>query len=222
MSVAMENDKMMAAMGMTMGWTAADAILTFAMWSVMMIGMMVPSAMPVILLFAATQAKRVGRQVTSGTLLFCSGYIAVWCAFSAAATLTQWELHRMALLSSGMATSNWRLSAAILIAAGVYQVTPWKNKCLVHCRSPIGFLMTNWHDGPTGAFQMGARHGGFCLGCCWALMLVLFVVGVMNLLWVAILTIFVLAEKIGPASIIVGRIAGVVLLVAGLVSLLRS
>lgn len=221
MSADVEHDKMMAAMGMTMDmpWSAADIFLTFAMWAVMMVGMMAPSALPVLLLFAAARAERVERRVSLATLVFGLGYITVWTGFSAGAALAQWGLHQAAMLSMAMASSSGRLTGAILIAAGAYQLTPWKNRCLSHCRSPLGFLMTNWRDGITGAFQMGFRHGAYCLGCCWALMCVLFVVGVMNLLWVATLTGFVLIEKTGPAGAILARVAGAAMVVLGVVSL---
>ena len=217
----MEHDKMMAAMGMAMemSWCPVDVFFTFAMWAVMMVGMMVPSASPTLLLFASARAARGERGVSLETLTFGLGYVAVWTGFSAGATLVQWGLHQAALLSPAMASSSGRLSGAILIAAGVYQLTPWKGKCLTHCRSPLSFLMTSWRDGATGAFRMGFRHGVYCLGCCWALMCVLFVVGVMNLVWVAALTAFVLIEKIGPAGVVVARVAGAGMVVLGIVAI---
>jgi predicted metal-binding membrane protein len=218
MSADMEHDKMMAAMGMTMDmpWSAADAFFTFAMWAVMMVGMMTPSASPMLLLFAATRAGRGKRGVSLATLTFGLGYIVVWAGFSVGAAAAQWGLHQATMLSAAMASSSGRLNGAILIAAGAYQLTPWKSKCLTHCRSPLGFLMTNWRDGTTGAFQMGFLHGAYCLGCCWALMCVLFVVGVMNLIWVAALTGFVLIEKTGPAGAIVARVAGAAIVALGI------
>jgi predicted metal-binding membrane protein len=218
MSADMEYAEKMAAMGMKMDvpWSAADLFFTFAMWVVMMVGMMAPSASPVLLLFAAARAGRGERGVSPAILTFGLGYIAVWTGFSAAAAVAQWGLHNTAMLSGAMAFSNSRLSGAILIAAGAYQLTPWKSRCLTHCRSPLGFLMTNWRDGITGAFQMGFRHGAYCLGCCWALMCVLFVVGVMNLIWIAALACFVLLEKIGPAGAIVARGAGAAMVLAGI------
>jgi predicted metal-binding membrane protein len=220
MSAGMEYDKMMAAMGMHVNtrWRPADFFFTFAMWAVMMVGMMVPSAAPVLLLFAAAGAGR-GKRMPLTTLLFALGYIAVWVSFSVGTTAAQWGLHQTAMLSAVMASSSGRLSGAILMAAGAYQLTPWKGKCLTHCRSPLGFLMTNWRDGAGGAFRMGFRHGAYCLGCCWALMCVLFVVGVMNLIWVAALTGFVLIEKTGPAGAIVARVAGAAMFVLGVVAI---
>ena len=222
MSSDMEHDKMMEAMGMTMymPWTAADVFLTFAMWSVMMVGMMAPAAAPVLLLFGAARAGRGDRGASLAVLIFGLGYIAVWAGFSMGAVLAQWTLHQAAMLSATMAASSPRLGGAILIAAGAYQLTPWKGKCLSHCRSPLGFLMTNWRDGKLGAFQMGIHHGAFCLGCCWALMCVLFVVGVMNLVWVAALTGFVLIEKTGPAGVIIARAAGAAMVLLGIVAIL--
>jgi len=215
----MEYEKSMAAMGMTaaMTWTAADTFFTFAMWTVMMAGMMVPSATPVLLLFAATGAGRSGRGVSLATLAFGLGYITVWTGFSAGAAVAQYGLHQAAMLSMSMSSASSRLSGAILIAAGAYQLTPWKGRCLTHCRTPLGFLMTNWSDGILGAFRMGFRHGAYCLGCCWALMCILFAVGVMNLVWIAALTGFVLLEKLGPAGATIARVAGAVILALGIV-----
>jgi predicted metal-binding membrane protein len=209
---------MMAEMGMTMDmpWTAADLFFTFAMWAVMMVGMMAGSAAPVLLLFAAAHARRGERGVRLAVPMFGLGYITVWVGFSACAALAQRLLHETALLSPAMTASSPYLAGAILVVAGAYQLTPWKGACLTQCRSPLGFLMTNWRDGRLGALQMGIRHGAYCLGCCWALMCVLFVVGVMNLLWVATLTVFVLLEKIGPAGIIVARAAGAAMVLAGI------
>ena len=218
MSAAMQDERMMAAMGMTMdkGWTLADGWFTFAMWAVMMVGMMAPTALPMLLLFAAMRSGRDQRGLSLPTLTFGLGYIAVWTSFSVIATVAQYGLHQAALLSPAMTSSSGRLSGAILLAAGTYQLTPWKAKCLAHCRSPLGFLMTNWHDGTAGAFQMGFRHGVFCLGCCWAIMCLLFVVGVMNLIWIAMLTAFVLIEKVGPAGAFVARLAGAAMVLLGI------
>jgi predicted metal-binding membrane protein len=218
MSSAMEHDRMMAEMGMTMNasWTVADVLFTFAMWAVMMVGMMAAAAAPVVLLFAAVQT---GRGATGGrlaVLMFGLGYVTIWIGFSAGAALAQWALHQMSLLSPAMAASSPYLGGSILLVAGAYQLTPWKGACLTQCRSPLGFLMTNWRDGRLGSLQMGVRHGIYCLGCCWALMGLLFVVGVMNLVWVAALTGLVLLEKIGPAGIIVARVAGAAMVIGGL------
>jgi predicted metal-binding membrane protein len=213
-------DSRMAGMGMVMDrpWGAGDLLLTFLMWSVMMVGMMALSALPVLLLFARMHAQREGG-VAPAVPSFGLGYLIVWLAFSACATAAQWALHQAALLSPTMATTSTTIAGVILITAGVYQLTPLKNRCLTHCQSPLGFLMSHWRDGWGGAFLMGWRHGIFCLGCCWALMLVLFVVGVMNLAWVGVLTLFILAEKLGPAGARLSRAGGAILLVLGVVLL---
>ena len=216
---ATAGETMMAGMGMVMDrpWGAGDLLLTFLMWSVMMVGMMALSALPVLLLFARMHAQRDGG-VAPVVPSFGLGYLIVWLAFSACATAAQWALHQGALLSPTMATTSTTVAGVILITAGVYQLTPLKNRCLSHCQSPLGFLMSHWRDGSGGAFLMGWRHG-ICLGCCWALMLVLFVVGVMNLAWVGVITLFILAEKLGPAGARVSRAGGAVLLVLGVVLL---
>jgi len=217
MSGAMEPDRMMADMGMStdMQWSAADVLFTFAMWAVMMVGMMTASAAPVVLLFAAMHRGRGAQGPPHAVSAFGAGYLLVWTGFSAGAALAQWGLHRAAMLSPAMTTSSARLSGAILIAAGVYQLTPFKGACLTHCRTPLGFFMSHWRDGTGGALRMGIEHGMHCLGCCWALMCVLFVVGVMNLVWVAALAIFVLVEKTGPAGAFIARAAGVTMIAAG-------
>ena len=222
MSSGMEHDKAMAAMGMTMhmSWTATDVFFTFTMWTVMMVGMMAPAVAPVLLLFAEARAGRSECSASPAVLAFGLGYATVWTGFSAGAAFAQWGLHQTTMLSSAMAASSPHVAGAILMAAGAYQLTPWKSKCLTHCRSPLGFLMTNWRDGKFGAFQMGLRHGVYCLGCCWALMCVLFVVGVMNLLWVAALTGFVLLEKIGPTGVIIARVAGAAMVLVGTVAII--
>ena len=216
MASAGEADSLMASMGMAMQapWGPRDVLFTFVMWAVMMIGMMTATATPIVLLLAGTTARR--------TLpFFVLGYLTLWVGFSACAALAQWGLHEAALLSGRMATTSRTLSGAILIAVGVYQLTPLKGKCLTRCRTPLGFLMGSWREGAGGAFRMGLGHGVYCLGCCWALMGVLFVVGVMNLAWVAALTLFVLAEKLGPAGVGLARVGGVALIAAGVIVVVR-
>jgi predicted metal-binding membrane protein len=207
----------MPGMTMTTGapWWAADFALTFTMWSVMMVGMMGPTATPVLLLFAASHARRAERAAPAVALPFGLGYLTIWLGFSACATLAQWALHQAALLSSTMAVTSPRVSGALLVAAGVYQLTPLKNACLAHCQTPVGFLMSHWRDGPSGAFRMGLGHGLYCLGCCWALMAVLFAVGVMNLMWVALLTAFILVERLGRSGARFARAGGVALIGLG-------
>ncbi|HEX6137828.1 MAG TPA: DUF2182 domain-containing protein [Casimicrobiaceae bacterium] len=211
-----------AAMGMAMDMPAESLLFLFGMWSVMMLGMMAGPAMPMFLLFAATHARRGASRLPTATLLFGLGYAGVWIAFSGAAAFAQWALHEAAMLTPAMATQSPRVGAAVLIAAGIYQLTPLKATCLVRCRSPLGFLMTAWRDGSFGALRMGLRFGSWCVGCCWALMAVLFVVGVMNLLWVAALMVLVLIEKTGPAGIAVSRGAGIIAIGAGILRLAGS
>lgn len=214
-SAATEAD-MHIAMGMTdmRAWGAADLMMLFLMWTIMMIGMMLPSAAPVMLLVVGTYRRR-GDRSRALTVPFIGGYLLAWTAFSAVAALTQLVLHRTALLSASMVSTSAALGGAILLAAGVYQWLPLKTACLTHCRSPLGFITREWREGVSGALVMGLRHGLFCVGCCWALMAVLFAAGVMNVLWVAAIAIFVLIEKVAPHGPWVGRIAGVALIVWG-------
>jgi len=218
MSSTDEANAVMMNMGMRMEapWTAVDVLFTFIMWAVMMVGMMSPTAAPVMLLFAAMHAQRGQRGVPVTVLLFGLGYIIVWVGFSVFAAMAQWGLHETALLSPRMAASSPRIGGAILIAAGGYQLTAAKGACLRRCQSPLGFLMSRWRDGAFGALQMGLRHGAYCLGCCWAIMCVLFAVGVMNLAWVGVLTAFILLEKVGGHGARVARIGGVIMIVAGI------
>jgi len=204
-------------------WGVVDVVLLFVMWVVMMIAMMVPAAAPMILTFATVQRRRReqdGAAVPTATFLL--GYAVVWTAYSAVAALVQWRLHEADLLSATMASRSAQLGGVVLIVAGVFQWTPLKQACLAKCRSPLSFVMTEWREGRVGAFVMGLRHGAYCVACCWALMALLFVAGVMNLLWVAGLAVFVLAERVLPGGPVVSRIAGALLLVAGVVILVRG
>jgi predicted metal-binding membrane protein len=196
----------------TSAWNTATLIPLFLMWAEMMVAMMIPSAAPMILTFAMVQRKRREQErpfVPTG--LFLLGYLLVWTAFSALATIAQWILHAQALLSPMMVTTSPLLGGIILIGAGISQWTPLKNACLTHCRSPLSFLMTDWREGKGGALAMGLKHGAYCTGCCWFLMTLLFVAGVMNLWWIAIIAVFVLVEKIVPRGLLVGKVAGVFL-----------
>jgi predicted metal-binding membrane protein len=208
----------MAAMGMahTEPWAAADAGLAAIMWAVMMVAMMLPAAAPMILVCATVNRKRresPGAAPYVNTTLFVLAYLAVWGAFSVAAALAQWALHAAALLSEDAMQAAPLAGAVLLAAAGIYQVTPLKYACLARCQTPIGFLLGEWRDGNRGAMVMGLRHGLFCLGCCWVLMALLFVGGVMNLAWVAAIAAFVLIEKLLPAGRLVSVISGGALLV---------
>ena len=183
----------------TASWTMTDFLLMFLMWAVMMVGMMLPSAAPMILLFALVNRRKESRgHPGTPTAVFASGYLAAWTSFSVVATLLQWGLHRAGMLSPMMVTTSTVIGGGALVAAGLYQWTPLKSACLRHCRSPLHFITTHWRDGIRGAFEMGWHHGLYCLGCCWFLMGLLFVGGVMNLLWIAGLAVFVLVEKVWP------------------------
>jgi predicted metal-binding membrane protein len=198
-------------------WNGVGFGLTFVMWSVMMVAMMLPSASPMILLFAkANRNRRQDQHPYVPTALFALGYLVLWIAFSGLATLAQWGLHTAALLSPMMVVTSPIIGGILLITAGLFQWTPLKSACLHQCRSPLGFLMQEWRDGRWGAFHMGIKHGIYCVGCCWVLMALLFVAGVMNLLWVAAITGLVLVEKIAPAGHWIGRVAGVLLIAGGL------
>ena len=222
-----------------MAWGPVDFALMFLMWAVMMAAMMVPSAAPMILTFAAVNRRRAVSGRNSGgpivpivpiapiipivpTGVFLAGYLLVWSAFSLAATLGQWGLHSAALLSPMLSSASPILGGVLLLAAGAFQWSPLKYACLRQCRTPMGFLTNDWREGHRGALAMGLRHGAYCLGCCWALMGLLFVLGVMNLLWIAALAALVLAEKVAPAGHWVGRIAGLGLLAWGLWFIIRN
>jgi predicted metal-binding membrane protein len=191
-------------------WTIGYVGVMFTMWWVMMAAMMLPSAAPILLLFARInrRGKSAGRPFIP-TGIFVAGYLVAWAGFSALATGLQWALGRLGLLSPMMATTSYWLGGAILLAAGVWQLTPIKGICLRHCRSPMGFLVQNWRPGRGGAFRMGLEHGSFCLGCCWFLMGLLFFGGIMNLFWIIGLAAFVLLEKTVPMGSWIGRIVGV-------------
>lgn len=212
----MEHMPMDMAMPQMAGWTVTEFMLTFVMWAVMMVAMMIPSAAPMILTYANISRKRHAAQRPFGpTTIFVLGYVVVWTGFSLVATFAQWLLHSATLLSPMMMTTSVILGSILLIAAGLFQFTSMKQRCLQHCRTPLSFFLNGWRDGSRGAFQMGFKHGAFCLGCCWALMALLFVAGVMNLLWVAVLAGLVLLEKVLPKGQIVARGAGVVFLLWG-------
>jgi predicted metal-binding membrane protein len=216
MAVDMRNMPDAAAMLQMRPWSSLDFFLMFGMWAVMMVGMMVPTAAPMVLVYAAV-ARKAARQGTplAPTAVFVSGYVVMWCVFSVGATLAQWALDRAALLSPMMVATTPGLGGGLLIAAGLYQLTPFKDVCLRHCRAPVSFISERWRPGIGGAFRMGSEHGAYCLGCCWVLMGLLFVGGVMNLLWIAAITGFVLLEKLLPRGAGGGRVAGGALIAAG-------
>jgi len=199
-------------------WSAAEFVFMFAMWAVMMVGMMTPSAAPMILIYA-----RVGRHAApagkplAATGFFAGGYLLAWFVFSLFATISQWGLEKALLLNPAMASASNALSGIILVAAGLYQWTPLKDTCLANCQAPLSFIQRHggFRRDAFGSLRVGFQHGLYCIGCCWALMGLLFVGGLMNVLWIAAIAIFVLAEKILPAGRLLSRIAGTALILGG-------
>lgn len=210
-------DQGMADMAMTrMVWTVPALAAVLAMWMVMMAAMMLPGAAPMILLFATLTRKQRERQIPYGpTAVFVLGYAIIWLGFSLLATAAQWALDESALLSPGLAATSRFIAGGVLFGAGIYQFTPFKATCLKNCRTPLDFLMGHWRSGPRGAFVMGVQHGLYCLGCCWLLMALLFVGGIMNLAWVAALSLYVLIEKTVPGGRWLDRAAGLALILWG-------
>jgi predicted metal-binding membrane protein len=201
---------------MTPSWDAAHLFLLWAMWAVMMTGMMLPSASPTILIYGLAARRRHGRQATRLIYALAAGYVAMWALFSVLATAIQRALGELLLISPMMELTRPSTGAALLMIAGVYQLTPLKQACLRACQSPLGFLLQRWRDGWRGAFRMGMDHGLYCIGCCWALMLLLFAGGVMNLAVIGGLTAFVAFEKMGLLGRQGARISGTLLVVLGL------
>ncbi|GMR12819.1 MAG: DUF2182 domain-containing protein [Gemmatimonadota bacterium] len=197
-------------------WSLADAFLVFLMWAVMMVGMMVPSVAPTTMVYAAV-ARKAAREgsIVASTATFVAGYVFMWTLFSGLATLAQWGLETAALVSPLMVATSPALGAGLLIGAGLYQITPAKAVCLRKCRSPVHFISEHWRIGASGALRMGFELGAFCLGCCWLLMALLFVGGVMNLLWIALIAGFVLVEKLLPHGRLAGQISGGAMILVG-------
>jgi predicted metal-binding membrane protein len=221
---AMGSDGMAGmAMPRLAAWRGADWLAMFLMWAIMMVGMMLPSAAPMILLYDLVRERQEASGASlAATAVFALGYLAAWAGFSLVATSAQWALEQAALLSPRLASASPWLGGGLLIAAALYQWSPLKHTCLAHCRAPLFFLAHHWRPGRAGAFLMGLHHGLYCIGCCWVLMALLFVFGVMNLLWIAALALLVLAEKLAPsgewlarASALLLAGAGVLLIAAG-------
>jgi predicted metal-binding membrane protein len=211
------------AMPTDQAWTPAIFANMYLMWAVMMVAMMLPSATPLVML----HARVVGLRRSQGrpahpTSLFVLGYLVVWLSFSLAATLANWALHQGGGLDTIMGRAAPAVSGAVLVAAGIYQWSSVKDACLAHCRSPVGFLTHQWREGAGGAVVMGVRHGTYCVGCCWLLMALLFVLGVMNLAWIAVLTILVLLEKAVRQGPIIARASGIAMVAWGATLLLRG
>lgn len=195
-------------------WSPITFTLMLIMWSVMMVGMMLPSAAPMILLFAAITRKQARDENPALRIsLFTATYLLIWAGFSLLATLAQWALTEAALLSPMMVGTSRALTVTLLAACGAYQLSPWKQACLGKCRSPLSFLMSHWQPGDLGALKMGFAHGAYCLGCCWLLMALLFLGGVMNLFWAALVAGLVLGEKVLPRGDFLGRLGGAAMLV---------
>lgn len=206
-----------------MAGMSMSAALMFLMWWVMMVGMMLPSALPMTLTFATVNRRR--RERGAGyvpTAVFVAGYLAAWGAFSLAATGAQWALEQAALMMPMKHLASPLLGGLLLVAVGVYQLTPLKHACLHRCRSPLAFVLERWRDGTGGALRMGAEHGAYCLGCCAFLMALLFVGGVMNLVWVGAIAAFVLLEKLVPAGEAVARAAGLLAVGVGVWMVFRA
>ena len=219
---AMESTGVCCCAGMAMSgpdvkpWAVGAITPLFLMWAEMMVAMMIPSAAPMILTFAMINRKRREKeQPFVPTGMFLSGYLIVWSAFSLVAAVAQWALHGAALLSPMMKSSSPLLAGGLLVVAGVFQWTPWKHACLRHCQSPLQFILQDWREGAGGALSMGMKHGAFCAGCCWMLMALLFVAGVMNMYWVAAITLLVLVEKVTPQGWPLRHVVGVLLVAWG-------
>ncbi|WP_036300303.1 DUF2182 domain-containing protein [Methylomarinum vadi] len=195
----------------TWQWSFEDFTVVYTMWAVMMTAMMLPTALPMIKAYDKA-SRRYHANSFSYSLLFTLGYLLIWLVFSTTLTLLQWQLHGLHWLTPMMENNNQWLAALIFISAGTYQFSALKNSCLHHCRSPVSFLLNHWHPGHRGSIRMGLLHGTHCLGCCWAQMLLMFAVGVMNLSGMILLTLFMLLEKNSPPKAqIIGKTAGVLL-----------
>lgn len=200
-------------------WTPAYWLISFFMWAIMMVAMMLPSASPMVLLYArVVRQAEVKGQIRNASLCiaaFAAGYFALWIVFSAFAVSAQWALEHAGAMSAMMVLRSPALAGALVIGAGLYQLTPLKDSCLAHCRSPAAFLAAHWRPGVAGAWRMGLAHGAYCVGCCWALMLLLFAGGVMNLLWIVGLSVLVLLEKLMPHGMHLRVPLGLLLVIAG-------
>lgn len=227
----MRSQMEMAAMpgmeGMADPWTLTELGYLCVMWSIMMVAMMLPATAPTILLVARVdrmRRERGGQEATARSIgvtpVFVTGYLLAWTGYSLCAATAQWALHGALLVSPAMVSVSPALSGGLLLAAGAFQFTPLKQRCVTHCRSPLSFLTSHWREGVGGALRMGVHHGLYCVGCCWALMALLFVLGVMNLIWITALAALVLVEKTLPAGRWVTWLTGLILLAWGTATLL--
>jgi predicted metal-binding membrane protein len=222
--MSMMDDGGMAGMGMPgaiapklAAWSSTDAAFMFLMWAVMMVAMMTPSVAPMVLVHARVARQAVERgNAFAATGWFAAGYLLAWTGFAAVATVAQWGLERISLLTPGTAATGESFGGTVLIAAGLYQWTRMKDACLEQCQSPLVFIQRHGlRADACGSLVLGAKHGMYCVGCCWALMLLLFVGGVMNVLWIVAISAFVLLEKLVPARRIVSRVAGTAFIASG-------
>ncbi|MDQ8731173.1 DUF2182 domain-containing protein [Bradyrhizobium daqingense] len=206
-----------------MPWTPFYGVLLFVMWWVMMVAMMAPSAAPTVLLYATAKRKQeTASRAAIDSWIFLAGYLVTWAGFSLAAVLVQGAFEHFGLLSMAMASTSALLGGCVLIAAGLYQFTPFKQACLRYCESPLLFLSRHWRPGTRGALRMGLRHGSYCVGCCWFLMLLLFVGGVMNLAWIIGIALYVAGEKLLPFGRRLSYAAGGILILSGAIVLARA
>jgi len=200
-------------------WTATDFAFIFVMWAVMMVGMMTPSAAPMLLIYArVARQSAINGQPLASTGWFATGYLFSWTAFSLVASAAQGVLERVAWLTPMMAAASHRIGGLVLVVAGVYQFSMLKYSCLAHCQSPFAFIQAHggFKPGPSNALRLGFQHGIYCVGCCWALMLLLFAVGVMNIFWIAAIAVFVLIERTIPAGRWIARVSGAGLVFTGI------
>lgn len=217
MALDMGHPLVQLAMPASSNWTASNMLAIWSMWAIMMAAMMLPSAMPMVRAFTST-CRPAGEQLRSSA--FVAAYLLIWSGFSVAATAVQWALQAMNLVNPMFVSTSAGLTGTLLVIAGVYQFSPLKRTCLGHCRTPMASLIGGWRSGAYGGLVMGLRHGLFCLGCCWALMALLFVGGVMNLAWIAALSVAAAIEKLAPQGAAIARILGYALIIAGAVRLL--
>jgi predicted metal-binding membrane protein len=222
LGAGMDMSAAMPGMATPMAWSPGHAALMTLMWALMMLAMMLPSAAPMILLHTTVSRRRDPERGGRRALLFTLGYAAIWSGFAVGATAAQWALERTALLTPAMSLGSTVVASLLFLGAGIYQFTPLKQACLRQCRSPLEFLVGQWRGGGAGAFIMGAQHGAYCVGCCWAVMVLLFVGGVMNMTWIAGLALLVLAEKLLPSGQLVGRVLGIGLVAWGAVVLIAA
>jgi predicted metal-binding membrane protein len=196
---------------------STNFLFIFVMWSVMMVAMMVPSAAPTIIMFDTIVQRKIKKKYRfSPTIIFVAGYLTAWTVYSCLAAIAQLWMQNSALISTTMSKSAPIVSGILLIIAGLFQFSSLKYACLKHCRSPVGFFILHWQDGHKGALEMGLRSGMYCVGCCWAIMVLMFVVGVMNIIWMAVLAVFILAEKLIPWGRRFSQVSGIFFIAWGI------